>query len=380
MPNPNPPVRPSTINLSDSVTIRPESADPIPTNGIYRILVCRPNHRLGNMILVTPLIAELERLYKGAEIDIIAEGDAATDVFKTFSSVRNIYCLPRRGFKHPLSFLSKILKIRKTRYDLIVDPCLGSGFSRTLTRLACGTRKLAFDDGHGDSGRARGMTHLVPASQAPHHMAKRAVVLARWYGSLPVDDVDSFPVLDIRLTDIEKREGAKWIRDIVAASGQPSRRGVIGLFAEATGNKRYGKDWWNDFVAALRVASPESAIVEIIPVHGRSMLDAKWPGYYTTCIRRMASAMSGVDMMISADCGVMHLAVASGTPTVGMFSVTDAKIYGPYGAHNDHLMTEGMTPQQAAISAVQHYRDAFPLQATPEATPLSERQQQATLL
>jgi heptosyltransferase-3 len=349
-----------------------EAGCKIPKNGIYRILVCRPNHRLGNMILITPLIAELERLYKGAEIDIVAEGDAAKDVFQTFSSIRHIHCLPRRGFKHPFVFLSKILKIRNTRYDLIIDPCLGSGFSRALTRVFTGRRKLGFDDGD----RRVGMTHLVPAAQAPHHMAKRAVTLARWYATPPINDVEGFPVLDIRLTDIEKRQGMQLIRDIVVASEQSNTIGVIGLFAEATGKKRYCKDWWNRFVEAVKLASPECAIVEIIPVHGQSMLDSKWPGYYSTSIRRMASAMAGVDMMISADCGVMHLAVASGTPTVGMFSVTDAKIYGPYGSHNAYLVTQGMTPQEAAMNAVQLYRDSFCMHSASPA----ERQREVTLI
>jgi heptosyltransferase III len=317
------------------------------------------------MILVTPLIAELGRLYKGAEIDIVAEGDVAADIFQTFSSVRNIYCLPRRGFKHPFVFLSKILKIRKTHYDLIIDPCLGSGFSRALTKVFKGRRKLGFDD----AGRRRGMTHLVPSSMAPHHMAKRAVMLARWYSSPHMDDVENFPVLDIRLTDVERQLGERLIRDIVVTSEQLNTGGVIGLFAEATGNKRYCQEWWSDFVSAVRLASPDCSIVEIIPVHGRSMLDSKWPGYYSTSIRRMASAMAGVDMMISADCGAMHLAVASGTPTIGMFSVTDAKIYGPYGSHNAHLVTQGMTPQQAAKQAVDLYRESFvgseELQITP---------------
>jgi len=308
------------------------------------------------MILVTPLIAELERLYKGAEIDIVAEGDAAADVFQTFAHVRNIYCLPRRGFKHPLVFLSKILKIRKTHYDLIIDPCLGSGFSRALTKVFKGRRKLGFDDG---AARRRGMTHLVPSAMAPHHMAKRAVMLVRWYSSPHKNDLEDFPVLDIRLTDAEKRQGERQIRDIVVASDQHNTSGVIGLFAEATGKKRYCQDWWNEFVTAVRLASPACSIVEIIPVHGRSMLDSKWPGYYSTSIRRMASAMAGVDMMISADCGVMHLAVASGTPTVGMFCVTDAKIYGPYGSHNAHLVTEGLSPQQAARKVVGLYRESF---------------------
>ena len=327
----------------------------IPRNGVYRILVCRPNHRLGNMILITPLIAELERLYKGAEIDIVAEGDAASEIFQSYTSIRHIYCLPRRGFKHPFVFISKMLKIRRTQYDLIIDPCLGSGFSRILTRLFKGRHKLGFDDGD----RRRGMTHLVPGSRAPHHMAKRAVMLARWHASPALNHLEGFPVLDLRLTDIEKRQGAQLIRDLVTSSGQSSMVGVIGLFAEATGKKRYCQEWWNAFVEAVRLASPECAIVEIIPMHGKSMLDSTWPGYYSTSIRRMASAMAGVDMMISADCGVMHLAVASGTPTVGMFSVTDAKIYGPYGSHNAHLVTQGMTPQEAATNAVELYRESF---------------------
>lgn len=77
-----------------------DSAPQIGRDGIYRILVCRPNHRLGNAILITPLIAELERLYQGAEIDLVVEGDASAEIFSTFFSVNRIHCLPRRGFKH----------------------------------------------------------------------------------------------------------------------------------------------------------------------------------------------------------------------------------------------------------------------------------------
>jgi ADP-heptose:LPS heptosyltransferase len=98
------------------------------------------------------------------------------------------------------------------------------------------------------------------------------------------------------------------------------------------------------------------------------MLNSTWPGYYSTSIRRMASAMAGVDMMISADCGVMHLAVASGTPTIGMFSVTDAKIYGPYGSHNAHLLTQGMSPQQAAKAVADLYRESLRVRATRQAS------------
>ena len=80
------------------------------------------------------------------------------------------------------------------------------------------------------------------------------------------------------------------------------------------------------------------------------MLDSRWPGYYSSKIRRLGAVMSGLDLMISADCGVMHLAVASHVPTVGMFSITDANVYGPYGGSNGLQVTNGSTARDVAKS------------------------------
>lgn len=324
----------------------------LPRDGIYRILVCRPNHRLGNILLITPLIAELERLYKGVEVDIVAEGPAASDVFATFFSVKNIYCLPTRGFKHPVAFLSLISKIRKNRYDLVIDPCIGSGFSRVLTRIFRGRYKLGFDD----SPRPRGLTHVAPESMAPRHMAKRPVSLVRWHGSSEKDACRDFPSLDIRLSDAERAQGRSVVCELLDASEQSAAEPVIGIFANATGAKRYPSSWWHEFITALQESCPRCGMIEIIPANGRSMLDSRWPGYYSSKIRRMGAVMSGLDLMISADCGVMHLAVASGVPTVGMFSVTDANVYGPYGLGNSVLATNGSTASDVARSVVAAFR------------------------
>ena len=298
------------------------------------------------MLLITPLIAELERLYKGAEIDIVAEGPAASDVFATFFSVKNIYCLPVRGFKRPLAFLSLISRIRKNRYDLIIDPCVGSGFSRVLTRIFRGRHKLGFDD----ALSPRGLTHVVPDSLAPRHMAKRPVSLVRGSGSPPLDTCSDFPPLDIRLADAERAQGRSIVRELLDGSRQSAAELAIGIFANATGAKRYPGEWWSDFIAALKEACPRGGIIEIIPANGSSMLDSRWPGYYSSKIRRMGAVMSGLDLMISADCGVMHLAVASHVPTVGMFSVTDASVYGPYGRSNRLLVTNGSSAGDVARS------------------------------
>ncbi|HKT26700.1 glycosyltransferase family 9 protein [Dyella sp.] len=327
----------------------------IPKQGVHRILVCRPNHRLGNMLLMTPLIAELEHLYKGAEIDVVAEGPLAADVFATFFSVKNVYCLPRRGFKHPVSFLALLARIRSTRYDLIIDPCIGSGFSRTLARMSRGRYKLGF----GEPKKSAGFTHLVPQAMAPQHMAQRPVALARWHAPAVQGEGPGFPAMDIRLTEGERACGKAVVRELLAEQAPSRGHCAIGIFADATGSKCYPQAWWDSFLATLQEHAPHLAMVEIVPMHGRSMLGSRWPSYYSSSIRRMAAVMAAMDLVISADCGVMHLATASQAPTMGMFCVTDAKVYGPYGTRSHSLLTRDISAQDAARQVIEAFADLF---------------------
>ncbi|WP_430390058.1 glycosyltransferase family 9 protein [Dyella sp. 20L07] len=334
-------------------TIVNAGQEPMPRKGIYRILICRPNHRLGNTILLTPLISELERHYKGAEIDILSEGDIAEEVFASFFSVKNVFCLPKRGFKRPIPFLGRLLHIRKTTYDLIIDPCLGSGFSRTLTKFLKGRYKLGFSDQPDSSG----LTHPAPTSVAGNHMAQRPINLLRWAQSQDARETGEYPSLDIRLTDAERSQGRLAINHLLSASQQTVTPPVVGIFANATGAKRYPMTWWSEFIAAFKEMSPSSSIIELIPMHGHSMLGEEWPGYYSSDIRRMGAVMAGMDLMISADCGVMHLAVASKVPTVGMFCVTDASVYAPYGLGSCPLLTQGLSAREAAMQVVRAFPD-----------------------
>lgn len=46
-----------------------------------------------------------------------------------------------------------------------------------------------------------------------------------------------------------------------------------------------------------------------------------------------AAVFQRCDLFIGNDSGLMHLAAAAGTPTVGLFGPTDDRLYGPRGAH-----------------------------------------------
>ena len=65
---------------------------------IKRILICRPNHRLGNLLLITPLLQEVIETFPSAKIDLFVKGGIAPSLFLNYSNIGRIIQLPRRPF------------------------------------------------------------------------------------------------------------------------------------------------------------------------------------------------------------------------------------------------------------------------------------------
>ena len=63
---------------------------------------------------------------------------------------------------------------------------------------------------------------------------------------------------------------------------------------------------------------------------------------------RMAAVLAGLDLFITADCGVMHLGVAAGVTTIGLFRVTALPVYAPYGGHNAGVDTGNCSGRETA--------------------------------
>lgn len=123
---------------------------------------------------------------------------------------------------------------------------------------------------------------------------------------------------------------------------------VVAIFANATGPKRQGTEWWNAFIDALELPGRDIRIVEIVAAHAVSQLQSRHATFYSRSLRKMAAVIAAADVFISADCGVMHLAAASGVRTFGLFSVTDAGKYGPYGNGSAAIDNRSGDPLAAA--------------------------------
>ncbi|MBS0383704.1 MAG: hypothetical protein JSR56_14875 [Proteobacteria bacterium] len=170
----------------------------------------------------------------------------------------------------------------------------------------------------------------------------------------PPDTERDFPELDIRLSADERKQPREVLDGLLRAHGKSHAQLVVGVFAEATGGKRYPRDWWQRFIAEVRAHHPDCAFFEILPPDGQPRLALDLPTFCSRNPRDVAAMISNMTCFVSADCGVMHLASASGTPTLGLFSVTEVPKYEPYGRGSRALVTNGKTPEEIARLASTH--------------------------
>lgn len=300
---------------------------------IRRILVVRPNHRLGNNVLLTPLLGELERRFPKAEIEILTGGGASHNLYAEFRALTAVHAFPGWSYIRPHIVARIIRRVRAREYDLAIDSTTKSRSARFLLALVRARRKIGYAWGVG--WRDRILTDAVSAADAPLHHGRIPVHLVRQVFG---EDGAPIPTLDLRLTSSEREVGRRLVDDVlgVRSVGRVLR---VGVYCTATGAKQYSDDWWAALVEHLQRCdwSGRVELIEFLPHDGRSGLAGRLPTLLSVKLRELCGALSAVDLFVTGDCGVMHLASAAGTQVIGLFKVTDADRYGPYGHGSESL-------------------------------------------
>lgn len=294
---------------------------PAPPEGnaaIKRILVSRPNHRLGNQLLLAPLVAELEATFPGCSIDLFVRGGLSHILFKNYPSVRNIIKLPKRPTKEPREHFAAWKVVKTTEYDMAINVIHGSSSGRVSVQKSKARYKMF------------GFVNDSVMAQHPDymHMAKNSVYVLRDALTKLGFSAQSgpAPLVDLRLDDAELAHGRAELNKIV-----PAEKKTISIFTFATGTKCYSPEWWNPVYETLKKRFPDYNIVEVLPAENVSQIGFAAPTFYSHDVREIAAFIAATEVFIGADSGIMHLASASKTPTLGLFSVTQSLRYGPYG-------------------------------------------------
>ena len=292
---------------------------------VKKILICRPNHRLGNNLLLTPLVNELTKIFPNSEIHLFTKGDISEIVFENYKDVVRLIKLPRKPFKNLIEYFTCWFAILDDNYDIVINSNEQSSSGFLATKLS--KSKYKFYNILNDK-----LTHF---KDYKHH-AKNPIYNIRYQVKNQLDRVNKkIPKLDVKLRNYEIQNGEKLLKSIFH-----NQKPIISIFTYATGDKCLSKHWWSELYSKIKNFEDNYNILEILPAENISQIDFASKTYYSRDVREIASVMSNVKIFIGADSGIMHLAHSSKTKTIGLFNITKPEFYGVYGNGNMSVDTE----------------------------------------
>jgi ADP-heptose:LPS heptosyltransferase len=320
---------------------------------VQRIAVVRPNHRLGNTLLLTPLVQALQARFPDAHIELVTACSDTAAAFEHFEQVRAAHVFPTHSYRHPLQVLALLLKLRRSRYDLAVDPIPRSRAGRFLLGWLRARERVGFR--WGVAWRDRPLTRAVDASAAPRHFAHAPLyLLSSAYAEAPADASTGSPArgttvpLDLRLTEAERRLGAVRLATALGQGDSPMRAPTVAIFAHASGQKGFAIDWWRQLIHVLRQRLPDVRMLEIVPADRNTRLADLIPGLHTPQLRLLAATLAASSLVVIPDGGVMHVAEAAGARVLGLFKATDPSQYGPTRAGSEALWAKELSAEAVA--------------------------------
>ena len=304
--------------------MRPEAMET--SQNFRRILLTRLRF-IGDVVLTTPVIHALRNAYPDAHIAFLGDKEAIS-LLEHNPDLNEI--IPFDFEKGLFSRLLLLKSLHGGKFDLVVD--LFSNPRSALLTYATGARMRIGLDGR---SRSRLYTHRIKDDGIP-----KTVIEAYFQFLRGLDIKPSSLETKIYLTEDEKREARIYLHWLGIEVDQP----IMGLHPGASWP---AKVWPSDRFADLadRIAAKHNAQVlvtqgpkdrEIVAeVSKKCVTNVKILDILP--IRQLAAVLSHVAVYVANDSGPMHVAVAVGTKTIGIFGPGEENIWFPYSSSKGHL-------------------------------------------
>jgi len=295
---------------------RPVALPPAP-----RILVVRLDERLGNLILLTPLLASLRARFPRATIDLLAQ-ERNRSLLAGHPALSELIGFDKRTLLARRGPLRTPFRLRRRHYDLALDAANPTDPSATQAIITLLT----------------GATHTVGFASGPFGGLFSAPVSVEGCGPHEID---------MRLGLLSVLPGMERLRTVcLGPLGSVDPGGLVGRWLKEHGEAPYvvinvgarllEKRLDVDVYAALARMACESKqrvcitygpaerdlALALATRETRALLAPP------TDLLELAAVMRGACAVLTCDTGPMHLAVALGVPTCGIFVSTAPERYG----------------------------------------------------
>lgn len=327
----------------------------VPRASVHRILVVRQHNQLGDMLCAVPLLRALRATYPDAHIALLAR-PLNSEVLRGARWLDEVIVYDKRKFlQSPLAVIRFARSLKARRFDLVLVPAtVAMSVSSDVIAFFSGCRRRI---GPGSLAGRRNITgylynvrvDLDWQRDPTTHQTRRNLDIA---SKLVLEDVRQ--ELEIGFTDEEIRNGADFL-----AAHRASRPLVVGFHPGAA---KIPNRW-----DASRFAEIANRAAEI---HGAHILITAGPdddeplremtlnlaNEHTVLqnqpIRFVASVLRACDLYVTNDTGMMHVAAATGTPTLSLFGPTDPLQWAPPGPQHRFILGAGGSVDAIPIDKV----------------------------
>ena len=310
-------------------------------SGVKSILVVRQHDQLGDMLCAVPLLRALRTSFPNARITLVAS-PVNYDIMRHHPYVNEVVNYEKQlFFKSPASLLKFHRALKNGRYDLAVVPTTVS-ISLTSNLIAFISRAKIRVGAEMLNGMPNSTSFLFSVTtrmrwdeDANRHQTLRNLDILKPLG-MATEDLETL----IGMTDEEKSEANRFLSSLRSehkiliglhpGAGKLPNRWPAERFAEAA------NQLCEEFsAAAVITAGPvddEPINSMLRHIRCRFVLVRRRP------IRTVAAIMSQLNLFITNDTGIMHVAAATGVPTLSLFGPTDPLQWAPIGSKNHYIL------------------------------------------
>jgi lipopolysaccharide heptosyltransferase II len=328
-------LRRGILHLAANIPIPP----PRKTNH-QRILLIRPDH-LGDVLLTSPTIRALKAARPDLEVHMLV-GPWSADVIAAYPEIDQILTLAFPGFSRTAkenwrspyqTALNAARHLRRIGYSSAVILRPDHWWGGLVAKLAGIPERV----GYNLSDVAPYLTQAI-ALQRKHVVEQNLRLVEQWTGTLEHERIRyDFPVDPI---------------DAASMNGYLQKKGVSPeqpLFCIHPGSGTWVKHWQEEKWAQVADTLTEQIGAQVVFSGGaheapliRRIVDLmKQPAILTageTAIGTLAALFQRAKVVLGPDSGPLHLAVATGTPTVTLFGPADPLEFGPWGDAKKHIV------------------------------------------
>lgn len=293
-------------------------------NGPIKILLVRPNYRIGNALIMSPIIETFRQRFPEAQIDLLTTDNTQT-LFR-HQRVDHLLTLSRDAITRPWRFPAMLRRLRKEKYDLAVQ----AGPSSLTGLIFARCINSRYTMGKGKRGQC---WFDIEVSGDQAHAYDIPQMFAHALGT-PCRDR---PVMS--LSNGERSIGRGELEELgidfdAAGRAMP----FVALFVGGHLDKRLPLSFWQESIEALESAG-QRYVVFVGPEelrHADALEQGIRTGQYgALCrprpLRTFAAMLHHARYLISPDSGPLHIGAALDVPVMALVQKRKSLKFAPRG-------------------------------------------------